>query len=128
MFRDENLRIPLLYRRDRKRDPDSIEDLIDGSYIEDLKNTNVSWNNIELLPRRKYFEDWTDLPLGLGIDEFSPFKRSSVRLWPMQLTVFGLPPAIRTLQEYQICCGLIPSASNFHETSSTIEPLTSSFP
>jgi hypothetical protein len=94
--------------RRRQSDPDFMDDVHDGSYYRGLMKQPVTWNGIEQKPRRTYFQDETDVALGLATDGVTPYKRSRLDAWPLLFTNFSLPPEVRTLQGYQICCGIIP--------------------
>ncbi|KAJ9105994.1 hypothetical protein QFC19_003329 [Naganishia cerealis] len=68
----------LAYRTSRNRDPDLTEDIFDGEHFNSLLHTYVSWGGEIIQPARRYFENDTDLALGLSTDGVSPFKRSDL--------------------------------------------------
>lgn len=100
----------------QKSDEDCIEDVFDGSHYRALTEKLVSWNGIIQKPARKYFQDRTDIALGLTTDGVPLYKRSRLDAWPVLITNFSLPPEVRTREGYQMCCGIIPGGSEMTGT------------
>ncbi|KAJ9113700.1 hypothetical protein QFC22_006009 [Naganishia vaughanmartiniae] len=90
------------WERRQKSDGKSIEDIFDGSHYRALTEKLVSWNGSIKEPARKYFQDRTDVALGLTTDGVPLYKRSRLDAWPVLLTNFSLPPEVRTREGYQI--------------------------
>ncbi|KAJ9097791.1 hypothetical protein QFC19_006659 [Naganishia cerealis] len=76
MWRDKEACQHLAYRATRTHDPDLLEDVFDGKHFEALLETNVTWAGSEVEPPRRYFENDTDIALGLGTDGIPLFSRS----------------------------------------------------
>ncbi|KAJ9112999.1 hypothetical protein QFC22_006095 [Naganishia vaughanmartiniae] len=98
--------------RRQQSDPEFMDDVHDGSYYRGLMKQSVKWYGVEQKPRRTYFQDLTDIALGLATNDVTLYKRSRLDAWPLLFTNFSLPPEVRTLQGDQICCGIIPGTSS----------------
>lgn len=68
----------------------------------------MSWDGETQLPERQYFDQDTDIALGLSTDGVPLYNRSRLDAWPLLITNYALPPELRNVKGYQICCGLVP--------------------
>lgn len=100
------------HRVDRVEDPDILQDVFDGGCYKDLLQRDVTWKGRVVEPATRYFDRDTDVALGFASDGILMVQRGSDSCWPVILTVFNLPPELRTKREFQICCGLIPGKHN----------------
>lgn len=100
-------------KRRGSSDATFLEDIFDGSHYRGLTAKSVSWDGKIQQPPRQYFQQDTDVALGLSSDGVPLYKRSRLDAWPLLLTNFSLPPEVRTRQGYQICCGIIPGNQFF---------------
>ncbi|KAJ9092331.1 hypothetical protein QFC20_007411 [Naganishia adeliensis] len=113
MLRDPTLAREMRHRVDRSTDPDLYQDVFDGTHYKDLLTRDVSWKGRVCQPAAKYFQRDTDVALGFGTDGIAPLERANDDFWPLLVTIYNLPPEIRTQREYQICCGFIPGSVDF---------------
>ena len=85
----------------RNLDPDSIEDMLDGS----------RYNEIDLefaYDQENFFSaagHWMNVPYCLGYDGGEAFKVSKESIWPMVLMNMGLPPDMRVKHDNIIMLG-----------------------
>ncbi|KAJ9095019.1 hypothetical protein QFC21_005812 [Naganishia friedmannii] len=77
---------------------------------------SVRWAGKRVEGGGKYFDDDTQIALGLATDGMPCWKRSRLDCWPFIVTNYSPPPEIRTKREYQICCGLIPGQYKLDQT------------
>jgi hypothetical protein len=90
-------------------DPDTYEDVVDGSFIQRLKTEHVVLDGKRY--EHRYFSSPLDIALALSTDGFTLFKRSRVDCEPLLLINLNLPAEVRTRKENLICVGLIPGQS-----------------
>lgn len=108
MLRDPKLAQEMRHRIDRVVNPEILQDVFDGQHYINLLEQSVTWKGRIIQPPQRYFECESDVALGFGTDGIAPLSRGMEDFWPLLVTVFNLPPGLRTQREYQICCGLIP--------------------
>lgn len=113
MFRDPNIIELLLYRHQRKVDPDRIDDVWDGKILRELVNQNVIIDG--RVQNYTYGELDTDVFLALTCDGISIHKGIGARrsqteyaCFPLELIVLNLPPEVRTQDRYVYSLGVIP--------------------
>lgn len=97
--------------RERRRgafDPALKQDVLDGDHCSGLCDVPVTWDGETQSPTRRYFQDPTDLSLGLSTDGVPLYNRSRVDAWPLLIMNYSLPPGVRTKKGYQLCCGILP--------------------
>jgi hypothetical protein len=111
MYRNDHLAAEMMHRTERQVENDVLQDVFDGHHYQELLNRDVSWKGETLSPTEKYFSQDTDVALGFATDGITPLERGVSDFWPLLLTIYNLPPEIRTQREFQICCGLIPGES-----------------
>jgi hypothetical protein len=102
-------------------DPGTYTDIFDGENYRTLRNTQVREDR-----DYKFFDDPTDIALGLATDGFTLFKRRRRGLstaWPIVLVNLNLPPKIRTRLENVICVGVIPGPKQCKDLNSFLIPL-----
>ncbi|QRV98769.1 Transposase family tnp2 [Ceratobasidium sp. AG-Ba] len=106
----------------RARHPDTIGDVFDGEIYQTLRQTQVKPDD-----DYRYFDNPSDIALGLGTDSFSMFKRRRRKgksaAWPLILTNYNLHPSIRTRLENIICVGVIPGPNECKDINSFLVPL-----
>jgi hypothetical protein len=101
MYDNKDSSQKLRYPQTRTHDCTLKEDVLDRELFQQLKERQVTWDG-ELFSR-KYFEDDTEVVLGLGTDGVPLFKRKRLACWPLVLTNYSLGPEIRTRKEFQMC-------------------------
>ncbi|QRW03146.1 Transposase family tnp2 [Ceratobasidium sp. AG-Ba] len=106
----------------RARHPGIIGDVFDGEIYQTLRQTQVDPGD-----NYRYFDNPTDIALGLGTDGFNMFKRRRRRgkstAWPLILTNYNLHSSIRTRLENIICVGVIPGPTDCKDINSFLVPL-----
>lgn len=108
MYRNNHLTSEMMYHTERQVDNTVFQDVFDGHHYRELLNKDLSWKGRPLSPTEKYFSKPTDVALGFATDGITPLEWGVSDFWPLLLTIYNLPPEIRTQREFQICCGLIP--------------------
>lgn len=109
MYDNNDTSRKLRYRETRTHDCTLKEDVFDGELFRQLKDRRVTWDGESF--SRTYFEDDTEVALGLGTDGVPLFARRRLACWPLVITNYSLGPEIRTRKEFQICCGVVPGKS-----------------
>ncbi|KAF9003709.1 hypothetical protein BDZ89DRAFT_916302, partial [Hymenopellis radicata] len=72
-FRSMSMVDKLKYRATFKKDPDHVQDVFDGKLYDQLQQTRVTINGVEL--PYSHFEFLRDIALGLSTDGFAPWRR-----------------------------------------------------
>lgn len=96
-------------------------DMHSGEHYRSLCTRMVSWDGQTQQPERQYFQDDTDIPMGLSSDGVSLYKRSRLDVRPLMITNYALPPEMRTQREHRICVGLIPGEIRSHSDEVAVE-------
>lgn len=90
----------MFYRQTRTHDVGVKEDIFDSDLYRHLRNQQVKWG--QEVFSGTYFEDDTDVALGLGTDGAPLFQRKRISCWPLILTNYSLAPELRTRKEFQM--------------------------
>ncbi|QRW24227.1 Transposase family tnp2 [Rhizoctonia solani] len=106
------------YCLERRRSPDLLLDIFDGSFYRQLLGRCVTVG-AETLDHH-YFSKPTDVALGLSTDGFGPFKSCKQTCWPLILFNYNLPPSIRTQLQHILCIGVIPGPNAPKELTTVI--------
>jgi hypothetical protein len=121
MFADPYISQKLNYRRCRTVEVHKTQDVFDGAHFKELLNKDVTWDGqYPAGPRRRYFDQDTDIALQLSLDGVPLHKRTGLDAWPLLLTVYSLGPEMRYKKENQICCGVIPGMFQSSITTETL--------
>lgn len=111
MYASSYLGPKLLYREVRSHDDDKLEDIFDGKHFKRLLCRPVTWKGQPSAGEgRTYFDQATDIALGLSTDGIPLQTHTALDVWPLLLTVYSLGPEYRYRRDFQLCCGLIPGA------------------
>src|SRR5258706_12973920 len=113
MFRDWDTINLLLYRHDHDVDQDWIEDIWDGTILQELLNTIVMIDG--QVQEHTYGERKTDIFLALTCDGISVHKGIGARhskteyaCFPLELIMLSLRPEIQTQDQYVYSLSIIP--------------------
>lgn len=106
MFSNPDLVEKMAYRHRFESKEDIIQDIFDGKIYKQLQESNITVGGRDT--GRKFFAAATDVALGMSTDGFAPFKSRKQTCWPLLLFNLNLPPDLRFLLQYIICCGVIP--------------------
>lgn len=85
------------YRNKRTVEEGVYHDAFDGRHYQALLSEYVHWGNESF--RHKYFEQPTDMALGLMTDGVPYFNRNGLHCWPLLLTVYSVRPELRKRKE-----------------------------
>jgi hypothetical protein len=111
----------LKYRHNFTPDPNTIQDVMDGQHYHDLRKEFVTVDGQKC--QYKFFNNETDVMLGLSTDGFAPFRRRKKTCWPLLLFNYNLPPDIRFHLDHILCIGVIPGPHKPKDFDSFIWPL-----
>lgn len=119
MYASPYLGSKLLYWGVRGHEEGKLEDVFDGKHFQELLQRPVTWKSNPLVEEpRCYFDQDTDIALGLSTDGIPLQKHTALDAWPLLLTVYSLGPELRYRREYQLCCGMIPGTNACDEAAS----------
>lgn len=88
------------------RDADVIKDVFDADVYRTLLGKKVSIDNKDMA--HTFFDNDSDIALGLSTDGFAPFRRRTKTCWPLILFNYNLPPEVRFHLENIISLGVVP--------------------
>ena len=127
-FFDPHLVELLNYRHKYEHQQGVYHDIFDGSHYHKLCETYVSIGDQIL--GYKFFEQMTDIALGLTFDGVSLFKDLGARVsknqyscTPLAVIVFNLPPTIHMQLENILCLGVIPGPHEPKLLNTFLHPL-----
>ncbi|EUC57887.1 transposase family Tnp2 protein, partial [Rhizoctonia solani AG-3 Rhs1AP] len=109
------------YRARRTSEEGVYADIFDGQYYLRLLKKLVKVGDTFL--GHTFFQDSTDIALGLSTDGYSPFDDNKQSCWPIILFNYNLPPTIRFQLEHIMCVGVIPGPNQPADLNSYLEPL-----
>jgi hypothetical protein len=106
LFLDEKFAKAMNYRHDYPYQHGPKEDVFDGRQYAKLCQTKVTIGDVTL-PHR-FFEQITDIALGLSADGVGPYQKRGATCWPLILVNYNLPPELRYKLVNILCAGVIP--------------------
>jgi hypothetical protein len=96
----------LLYRARFTSNSGKISDIFDSLHYRRLRRRHVRVED-EIL-YHLFFDQDTDIAMGLSADGVCPFKNRKSTCWPLLGVLYNLKPELRFLLEHVICFGVIP--------------------
>jgi hypothetical protein len=111
----------LLYRARYKSASGKIEDIFNSLHYRQLRERNVSVEDIILA--HLFFDQDTDIALGLSADGVCPFKNRKSTCWPLISVLYNLKPEMCFLLEHVIRFGVIPGPREPCDLDSFLIPL-----
>ncbi|KAG9126908.1 hypothetical protein FRC07_001453 [Ceratobasidium sp. 392] len=105
----------------RAANPGKLSDVFDGELYRTLRTKKVFQER-----NYKFFDNPTDIALGLGTDGFNLFKRrhkGESTAWPLILVNYNLHSSIRYRLHNIICVGVIPGPTECKDMNSFLVPL-----
>jgi hypothetical protein len=127
MFQNPRIIELLLYRFQRKADPNRIDDVWDGNILQELINKNVTIDG--QAQEYTYGELKTDIFVALTCDGISVHKGIGARrsqtkytCFPLELIILNLPPEVRTQDRYVYSLGVVPGPHEPKELNSFLWP------
>jgi hypothetical protein len=106
LFTDKNMCEELLYRARFTSNFGKISDIFDSLHYRRLRRRHVRVED-EIL-YHLFFDQDTDIAMGLSADGVCPFKNRKSTCWPLLGVLYNLKPELRFLLEHVICFGVIP--------------------
>lgn len=97
-------------------------DIFDGEHYQNLRKLNIKIEGFDSL-QRLYFDQETDIALGICTDGFCVFDMRNLSAWPILLINYNLPPEIHYKLENFIPVGIIPGPKGVKDINSFLEPL-----
>jgi hypothetical protein len=111
----------LQYRHSYNNPRDTIADIFDGEWYNELCCTNMTIENKE--QPYKFFEGERNIALGLSADGMCPFKCHKNSCWPLILVNYNLPPDECTHMDNLICVRVTPGPKWPADLNSFLQPL-----
>jgi hypothetical protein len=109
------------YRAEFEHVAETITDVFDGKLYRELLGKHVRPINGPVQQHR-YFDQPTDIALGLSTDGYAPFRRRAKTAWPLLVFNYNLPPEIRFHLENVLCLGVIPGPKKPQDFDSFLWP------
>lgn len=122
LFSNVHKATQLRYRAsEHHHDPNTVKDVFDASVYRSLLGKRVTVDGKPM--KHSYFDQATDVALGISTDGMAPFKRRQKTCWPLILFLYNLPPEIRFHLENILSLGVIPGPKKPVDFDSFLWPL-----
>ncbi|KAF7334087.1 hypothetical protein MVEN_02314400 [Mycena venus] len=125
LFADSDMCEELRYRAHYKSGTENISDIFDSLHYRRLRKRNVRANGTVF--EHLFFDQDTDIAMGLSADRVCPFKNRKATCWPVIGVLYNLKPELRFLLDHVLCFGVIPGPHEPQDIGSFLIPLCDEF-
>jgi hypothetical protein len=125
LFADPTMCEKLFYRAQYETEDGKIRDVFDSFEYLCLCKEHVRVE--DKLFAHRFFEQDTDIAMGLSADGVCPFKNRKSTCWPLLGIIYNLPPELRFLLDEVLCFGVIPGPRAPKDIDSFLIPLRDEF-
>jgi hypothetical protein len=125
LFADKEVCEELLYRGRYTPKTGKISDIFDSLHYRRLRDRNVRIEDVVF--DHLFFDQDTDIAIGLSADGVCPFKNRKSTCWPLIGVLYNLKPELRFLLDHVLCFGVIPGPREPRDIDSFLIPLRDEF-
>ncbi len=108
------------YRSSYDMHTPGVGDVFDGEHYRELLTRHVQVGDEQL--SHHFFDQPTDIALGLSTDGVGPFKSRKKTCWPLLVYNLNLPPELRFHLSHILCLGVIPGPNQPWDLDSFMFP------
>jgi hypothetical protein len=125
LFADKQMCEELLYCARFTSKSGKISDIFNSPHYRQLRGRHVHVE--EEILSHLFFDQDTDIAMGLSTDGVCPFKNRKLTCWPLLGVLYNLKPELCFLLEHVICFGVIPGPCEPKDLDSFLIPLRNKF-